>query len=136
MEEPLRATSISSAQQMVCTQRGQFVQKNDQEIWNGDLIKKMRGRPWDPRAEGQSRGIPGARGKTPAADQMEHEHKESQTVLGRNGQDRRMCGMCKPKGKQTQCCLFESTGGVEKQDNASIRARETRRRHGRTNDHT
>ena len=25
--------------------------KNDQEIWNGDLIKKMRGTPWDPRAE-------------------------------------------------------------------------------------
>ena len=41
--------------------------KNDQEIWNGDLIKRMRGTPWDPRADGQSRGIPSARGKTPAA---------------------------------------------------------------------
>ena len=25
--------------------------KNDQEIWNGDLIKRMRGTPWDPRAD-------------------------------------------------------------------------------------
>ena len=84
--------------------------KNDQEIWNGDLIKRMRGTPWDPRAD-ESRAefrVPEERHRPLI--QMEHEHKESQTVLGRYGQDCRMCGMCKPKGKQTQCCLFESTG--------------------------
>ena len=107
------ASATGSDDHIVCTTEGVYTARsvrvqNDQEIWNGDLIKRMRGTVGT-STRGQSRGSLDARGTTPANDRMEHEHKDSQRILGRNGQDRRMCGMRKPRRKEAQCCLFVST---------------------------
>ena len=46
-----------------------------------------------------------ARSATQVNDRLKHEHKNPQ---------RRMCGMCKPRRQETQCCVPETTRGVKK----------------------
>ena len=75
----------------------------------------MRGTPWAPRGEDSQAEVRLPEERHGPMIGWKHQHENSQRFLGRDGQDRRMRGMRKPKRQETQCCMSEPARGVEDQ---------------------